>query len=199
LAKIPPGDIFLTSPRFTLRRIKPDDAHPELIGWTLDAMAAEMLNAPQIAWPVEAQRAFFASFEKLPSKLLLGIFAKDDQRFIGFYILKLNPGNSTFTMSTLIGDAGWRGKGASGEASNAVCDYFFNTLGYVKAKANVRPQNKAMLWLMLTGVWKKEARLVKHLAVPGTDDRADVFVFGLLADDWRAQQKAAVVPKSTSD
>ncbi len=37
MAKIPPGDIFLTSPRFTLRRIKPGDAHPDLIGWTLDA------------------------------------------------------------------------------------------------------------------------------------------------------------------
>ena len=192
MAKPPPGDIFLSSQRFDIRRIKPGDAHPDLVDWTLDSMAAEMLNAQQIAWPIDAQKAFFASFEKQAGRVLLGVFVREDQRLIGIYILKPNPGNSTFIISTLIGNAEWRGKGASSEASDAICDYFFNALGYVKAKANVRPQNKAMLWLMLTGVWKKEARLVKHLVAAGEESRADVFVFGLLATDWRSRPGGVV-------
>jgi len=198
MAKSPPGDIVLSSPRFELRKLKPGDAHSNLVDWTLDPLAAEMLNAKQKPWPVEEQKAYFASYEKRSARLLLGIFAKNDGRMIGFYILKLNPGNSTFNLSTLIGDVEWRGKGATTEASNALYDYFFNTLGYVKAKANVRPQNKAMLWLMLMGVWRKEARLVKHLAVPGSTDRADVFVFGLLADDWRARGNTTVESPNAS-
>jgi RimJ/RimL family protein N-acetyltransferase len=198
MANNPPGDVFLTSPRFALRRLKLSDAQAGLVDWTLDALAAEMLNTPQRPWPVEAQKAYFSSFEKTPDKLLLGIFAKENQHLIGFYILKLNAGNSTFTISTLIGDVEWRGRNATAEASDAIYDYLFNTLGYVKAKANVRPQNKAMLWLMLSGAWKKEARLVKHLVVPGSDGRADVYVFGLLADDWRNHPGPNVVPVKAS-
>lgn len=198
MAIAPPSDLTLLSPRFVIRRLKPSDASPALVGWTLDAMAAEMLNTPQRPWSVETQRTFFSTFDRQPGRLLLGIFVRESQYLIGLYLMKLNAGNSTFTISTLIGDVEWRGKNASYEASRPIYDYFFNTLGYVKAKASVRPHNKAMLWLMLTSAWKKEARLVKHLVVPGEITRADILLFGLLADDWRVRFAAGVESKGAS-
>lgn len=199
MAIAPPSNLVLSSPRFVIRRLQPSDAGPDLVDWTLDAMAAEMLNTPQRPWSVETQKTYFSSFDRQPGRLLLGIFVKESQHLIGLYVMKLNVGNSTFTISTLIGDVDWRGKNASFEASLPIYDYFFNSLGYVKAKANVRPHNKAMLWVMMSSrAWKNEARLVKHLVVPGEDTRADVLVFGLLADDWRARYTAGVESKSAS-
>jgi hypothetical protein len=36
-------------------------------------------------------------------------------------------------------------------------------------------------------VWKREARLIKHLRLTATGERSDLLVFGMLADEWRAR------------
>jgi RimJ/RimL family protein N-acetyltransferase len=104
---------------------------------------------------------------------------------IGLFIIKVKPKHGVFTISHLIGDRAWRGKDTTFLASELVYDYFFNTLGYAKATANVRPENKPMLWLMYNYVWRKEARLIKHLRLAETKERSDLLVFGMLADEWR--------------
>ena len=92
-----------------------------------------------------------------------------------------------FTISHLIGDTAWRGKGLTTETSDAIYGYLFDKLGYAKAKANVRPQNRPMLWLMLGGkTWRKEAHLVGHLRDAETGERRDILVLGMLASEWRA-------------
>ena len=176
--------------RFVVKPLVASDAAEHLCDWTLDPLAAEMLNTPQRIWTIESQRTYFSSHEHRKDKHLLGIWAKDEAKLIGLYVISPHPGNQTFTLSTLIGDKAWRGKGTATEATDALYAYYFDQLGYAKAKANVRPQNKAMLWLMLSGAWKKEAHLEKHLFDEEQGKRVDVYVLGLLAEDWRAERKA---------
>jgi RimJ/RimL family protein N-acetyltransferase len=96
----------------------------------------------------------------------------------------------------LLGDRQWRGTGASREASIAIFEYFFDTLGFEKAKANVKPGNKAMQWLLFNGGWRKEAHLTKHLRHKPSGRRDDLYVFGILADEWRAKRNSSnTVPK----
>jgi RimJ/RimL family protein N-acetyltransferase len=171
--------------RFLIRPLTAMDAAPHICEWTLDSLGAEMLNVPQRPWAIEQQRKFFASAAQGSKQVLLGIWAKDIHKLIGFFQIDPHPKNQAFTMTTLIGEAAWRGHNVIAEASDLVQGHFFDTLGFVKAKANVRPHNKAVLWIMANGGWRKEAHLVKHLRASSSAERMDVLVLGLLADDWK--------------
>lgn len=174
-----------------MRPLTRADAREKLVSWTEDALAAEMLNTPQRPWRMAEQAAYFARFENMPDKKLLGIFPRQESHPVGVYFLQLRPRHGTLVISHLIGDVAWRGKGATDETAEAIYQYFFDKLGYAKAKANVRPQNRVILWLLLRGgLWKKEARLVGHLRESATGKRADLLVLGLLADEWRAARRA---------
>jgi RimJ/RimL family protein N-acetyltransferase len=159
--------------------------------WIEDETAAEMLNTRQRRWTLAQQTTFFSKFEGQKRRFLLGMFPKGQDRLVGLFILKLRPEDSVMLVTHLVGDRQWRGKGASREASIGLFDYFFNTLGYVKAKANVRPANRPMMWLLLNGGWRREATLAKHLRLKATGERADLLVFGVTADEWQANRQSA--------
>ena len=171
--------------RFRIAPLTPVDASAQLSDWTLDPLGAEMLNESQKPWPIEHQRRYFASQAATPGQIMLGIREKASNKLIGFFLIDPNPKALTYTLTTLIGEKQWRGSHVLPEVSEPVNDHFFNKLGYTKAKANVRPHNRAMLWLMANGAWKREARLVQHLRESVTGRRVDVLVMGMLADDWR--------------
>lgn len=162
------------------------DASPSLESWIEDENAAAMLNTPRRSWTVAQQAEYFGKHEGRSDRHILGIFPKESKESIGLFIVKVKPKDGVFTISHLIGDPAWRGKDTTFRASELVYDYFFNILGYAKAKANVRPENKPMLWLMYNYVWRKEARLIKHLRLAASKERSDLIVFGMLADEWRA-------------
>ena len=186
IAQSPPFIIELKTPRFRLRTLQPSDAGPSLEDWTLDPLAAEMMNARLKRWEVDRQRAYIAGFQNRKDRHLVGMFPTNTIAPVGLYILRFNQPNGTFVISNMIGDKAWRGNGSSAECSDAIYDYMFNTLGFSKAKANVRPQNKAMLWLMFNSAWKRECKLILHLRDIDTKARSDSYTFGLLAREWQA-------------
>lgn len=189
MAKLPPPNFVLASENFVIRPLVRGDASPKLEPWIDDENAAAMLNTPRRSWTVAQQEDFFARHEGQQQRLILGIFPKQAREPIGLFIVKVTARDGVFVISHLIGDKAWRGKSTTFEASEPVYDFFFNTLGYDKAKANVRPENKAMLWLLYTYVWRKEVRLIKHLRLTGSRERSDLVVFGMLADEWRARHE----------
>jgi RimJ/RimL family protein N-acetyltransferase len=187
MATLPPPSLSLETRNFLIRPISGADLGERLSGWADDELAAEMLNTKRRQWAVREQAAFFAKFANQPGKLALAIVPRGEPHPIGFYTLHLQPRIGVFTISHLIGDANWRGKDLTTETSDAIYGYLFDKLGYAKAKANVRPQNRPMLWLMLSDkTWRKEARLVRHLRDAATGERKDMLVLGMMADDWRA-------------
>ncbi len=182
-----PPSVMILSDGFVMRPLVRGDASPALESWIDDDVAAEMLNTQRRKWSVAEQADYFAKHEGQQERLLLGIFPKREKQPIGLFILRLQSREGIFVISHLIGDRAWRGKKATFETSEAIYDYFFNTLGYAKAKAHVRPENKPMLWLIHTYVWKKEALLAKHLRLTASGERADLLIFSILADEWRAR------------
>lgn len=191
MASLPPPSFAIETENFTLRPILRDDAGPALESWTEDEIAVEMLNTKRRQWSIAEQVAYFAEYEGQRRKWLLGLFPKGQKEPVGLFIVRLRPDDDLMLVTHLIGDRQWRGTGASREASLGVFDFFFNKLNYRKAKANVRPGNKAMQWLLLNGGWRREAHLVRHVRERSSGQRADIYVFGLLADEWRAKRESA--------
>jgi RimJ/RimL family protein N-acetyltransferase len=187
MARLPSPSLALETEGFVMRPLVEADACESIAAWTADSLTAEMLNAPQRGWDVKSQAAYFAGVAAQTGKVLLGIWPRREGHPIGLYLLQCQPAFGTFHISHLIGDPDWRGKDVSDETAEAIYEYFFDELGYAKAKANVRPENRAVLWVMCRrGLWKKEARLAGHLLNPNTGRREDLLVLGLLAEEWRA-------------
>lgn len=189
MAVLPPRSFVLKTERFLIRPFGKDDASPALESWNSDPAAAEMLNMRQRLWTVADQAAYFVKANAEADGHFLGIFPKQEKDAIGSYKLKFQAPNSTFVITHLIGNPAWRREQVTRETSDAIYDYLFNKLGYWKAKANVRPQNRPVLWLMLQDAWRKEVHLVRHMRDATTGDRSDMIILGMLADDWRAARR----------
>ena len=191
MARLPPPSFVIRTENFLLRPLTRDDACAALESWPEDEGAMEMLNATRRRWTIADQVAYFLSYAGNPSRYLLGLFPKDQKEPVGLFVIKLRVEDSIMLVTHLLGDKEWRGTGASREASIAIFDYFFDTLGFEKAKANVKPENKAMQWLLFNGGWRKEAHLIKHLRHKPSGRRDDLYVFGILADEWRSKRDSA--------
>jgi RimJ/RimL family protein N-acetyltransferase len=190
MAGLPPPSLVLETKEFLMRPLIEADACENIAAWTTDSLTAEMLNAPQQGWDAKSQVAYFARVAAQPGKMLLGIWPRRESHPIGLYLLQCRPEFAIFHISHLIGDPAWRGKDVSDETAEAIYEYFFDKLGYAKAKANVRPENRAVLWVMCRRrLWKKEARLAGHILDSNTARREDLLVLGLLAEEWRALRR----------
>jgi RimJ/RimL family protein N-acetyltransferase len=191
MASLPPPSFVIQTENFTLRPVVRDDASLALESWTEDDTAVEMLNTKRRQWSVAEQVAYFAKYEGQRTRYLLGLFPNGQKEPVGLFIVKLRPDDDLMLVTHLIGDQQWRGTGASREASIGIFDFFFNQLNFKKAKANVRPANRAMQWLLLNGGWRREAHLTRHLRERSSGERVDILVFGILADEWRASRTSA--------
>ncbi|WP_119391621.1 GNAT family N-acetyltransferase [Taklimakanibacter lacteus] len=188
---LPPPGFSIESENFIIRPLGRADATPAMEAWTEDEVVVEMLNTTPRRWTVAEQVAYISRYDGKRTRYLLGIFPKAESTPIGFFIVRLRPHDQLMLVTHALGRKEWRGSGASREASIAIFDFFFNKLSYAKAKANVRPDNRAMQWLLLNGGWRVEARLQKHLRRSSTGERMDMLVFGILADDWRVNRDLA--------
>ncbi|TMJ38320.1 MAG: GNAT family N-acetyltransferase [Alphaproteobacteria bacterium] len=191
MASLPPPSFIIQTENFMLRPIGREDASLALESWTEDETAVEMLNTKRRQWSIAEQVAYFAKYEGQRTRFLLGLFPHGQNEPVGLFIIKLRAEDDLMLVTHLIGDRQWRGTGASREASIGIFDFFFNKLNFKKAKANVRPSNRSMQWLLLNGGWRREAHLTRHLRERSSGDRADVLVFGILADEWRASRASA--------
>lgn len=199
MASLPPSTFTIQTENFLLRPLARGDACQALEPWTEDDSVVEMLNTRRKRWSIAEQAVYFAQFEGKPARFLLGLFPKGRKEPVGLFIVKLRPADAIMLVTHVIGDKDWRGTGASREASIGIFDFFFNKLDYRKAKANVRPDNKAMQWLLLNGGWSREAHLVKHLRLKSSGERVDLLVYGILADEWRAKRESAKTVRKRSD
>ena len=196
MASLPPPSFIIHTENFLLRPLTRDDACLALESWTDDEDAMDMLNGKRRRWSIAEQVMYISGFEGNRGRYLLGLFPNGQSEPVGVFIVKIRLDDSIMLVTHLIGDRAWRGTGASREASVGIFDYFFNTLGFAKAKANVQPGNKAMQWLLLNGGWRQEAHLIKQLRLKSSGERGDLYVFGILADEWRAKRSSAnTVPR----
>jgi RimJ/RimL family protein N-acetyltransferase len=202
-AGLPPQFIELETTRFVLRTLQPGDAGDDLASWMLDPIAAEMMNGELKTWEVERQRSFFTEALVRPDRRVVGMFPKASGRPIGMYILRLNQHNRTFIVSTLIGDAAWRGLSVNKECGDRINQLLFAEHDFHKAKAHVLTTNKAMIWLLSQSAWRREGRFTKHLRNATTGERTDVFAYGLLKSRWlefrrRSNQDAVIASDGAS-
>jgi len=186
-----PGEILsLDTKRFTLRSLTPADATETYISWWNDPEVQAGLNSRARGWGKPEAVRHIAKFNNKTS-FHLGIFCEQTGRMIGFFAIFIHPKNKVARTNIVIGEKDYWGKRVMEEVGRRMLSFLFETLGVAKVKAEVMGRNNASIFMSKVlgatceGVLRKE---IPHFS----GGRTDIFVYGLLRDEWRAAQKAAV-------
>ena len=182
----PGTPVELPAGRFLLRSMRREDVTQRYVDWLRDPTVMGGMNTPlaDITLDVAGQRV--ARRYDDATRFEWGIFDRQrDGLLIGFVDLTYKANNRVVAMTTIIGDRDYWGKNILLALADTAMEFIFETLGAEKitgeAMARNHPTvfiNKAM-GLTVEAVLRGEWRMADG-------SRADVLVFGMLREDWRA-------------
>jgi [ribosomal protein S5]-alanine N-acetyltransferase len=112
--------VHIVTERFILRPLRVSDVGERYLGWLRDADALKFITAAARTEKLADLTEYVRLRVDREDVLFLGIFEKDSGLHIGNIKYEpLDPVGGEATMGILIGDAGYRGKGVTGEVIKA--------------------------------------------------------------------------------
>lgn len=185
-----PGQhLKLESERFLIRSLTPQDATETYISWWNDAEIQHDLNMPARKWGrVEAQRHISRFDNRMTYHL--GIFPKGETLPIGFFTINGNPHTKVAVTNVVIGNKNFWGEKVPLEVRGRMLPFIFNRLDMLKVKGTIHGRNLPSIFNYEAMGFKCEGILRSEL--PGIDGgRADIYVYGLLRDEWLTRKNDA--------
>jgi len=182
--------VDLQTDRFRLRTLRPDDASERWAGWAKDPDIMGGLNAPVRDMDRQYLANFAAGFDNR-SRYLIGVFEKQSELHIGFFLVDVDGMHRLATIHAVIGDKAWWGKGVTNECRATLLDHFFNERGIEKACAVPLTGNVAAVSTFKKQGWRLEGTLRGHRLSFADGSRLDQYQFGLLREEWAALRKQA--------
>jgi len=184
-----PGQIFETeTKRFKLRSLIPEEITPDYISWWNDAEIQVGLGARPRGWNKENALKNLATFDNY-NKFHLGIYQKTNNRLLGFFTLLMDHHHKVSSANFCLGEKALWGTGVLIEIKVHLMDFMFNTLGAEKLETKIYGRNLPSIYNSKAMGFVSEGILIKHQNQQG-GGRRDVYLFGLLKDEWLALKKA---------
>ena len=186
-----PGQpLRLETERFLLRSLTPEDATITYVSWWNDAEVQAGLNSRPRRWDKQRAMQHIAQFNNETS-FHLGIFFKDTGRMIGFFAAFPNPNTRVAKTNIVIGEKDCWGKHVVQEVRPPLLAFLFEVMGMEKVKGEIRGRNYPSIFNYKAQGFTCEGILRKELVHYSGEGRTDVFIFGLLREEWEAQRSAA--------
>ena len=180
--------VRLTTPRFLLRNLAPSDASDRYLSWAADSEVMGPLNVAAVRMTKQQLAGYIGSFDGT-TRFLIGIFVRENERHIGFYMIETDPGHGLANFNVVIGDKEFWGKKVVLETRPALLDHFFAQRGIEKAIGSPLARNipaifnyKAEGW-QLEGILKGQRKSVKD------GSRLDQMQFAMLKSEWLARKE----------
>ena len=172
--------------RFSLRPLTADDVNDEYVSWWNDAEIQKGLKSPPRRWDRFRAYKHLSTFDS-QYRFHLGIFCQDDGKLIGWHAVFINPKARTAKSNIIIGDKSFWGKGVVFEVRRRVLEILFDELELEKVKGEIIGRNYPSIFNYKQLGFSSEGVLRKDRPAVG-GGRADVFLFGLLREEWAAIQ-----------
>lgn len=180
--------LSLETERFILRSLTADDATDTYVSWWNDAEVQKGLNFPPRGWDRQRAIQHINQFDNRTG-FHLGIFCKDTGRIIGFFAAFPNPNTKVARTNIVIGEKDYWGKRVVQEVRGRMLSFLFETLAMEKVKGEIHGRNYASIFNYKAMGFTHEGVLRNE--VPQFDGgRADIYLFGLLREEWEKQQQA---------
>lgn len=184
-----PGELLrVETDRFFLRSLTPDDATEAYVSWWNDPEIQEGLNAPARGWDRQRAIKHISQFDN-KTRFHLGIFCKNTNKMIGFFAVFVEQGRKVAKTNVVIGDKDYWGRRVVHEVRARMLDFLFDVLKMEKVKGEIYGRNIGSIFnykelgFTSEGILRKE---INHFS----GGRADVYLFGLLRDEWKARRSA---------
>lgn len=185
-----PGAVLrIEAARFLLRSLTPADATPTYVSWWNDAEIQAGLNFPARGWGREQAEKHIGSFNN-ETKFHIGIFDKATGRMIGFFAAFLDFRNRTAKTNVVIGDRDFWGQQVVQEVRGEMLKFLFGIAGMEKVKGEIQGRNYPSIFNYKSMGFTCEGVLRSDI-VACQGGRTDVFMFGLLREEWEQQITAA--------
>lgn len=183
-----PGQpVRLETPRFTLRSITRLQAAWHSYQWTLDP---EIMNSYGLEAGIWTRRSWYRRTRKPNNRrrFCLGVWPKGQSKPIGYETIDI-AGRGVASLTVLIGDRSWWGKGVVQETRTAILDFIFNKAGCERVIGTPSVRNFPSIFNYQKLGFTCEATLRKHGVDPATKQRVDYFLFAMLRDEWMEKRK----------
>jgi RimJ/RimL family protein N-acetyltransferase len=187
-----PGEILrIETERFSLRSLTPVDVTASYIKWWNDPEIQDGLNMPPRGWKKEHAVKHISNFDNI-TRFHLVIVCKEQKRMIGFYTMFVDPRTKVAKSNIVIGEKDYWGKNVVQEVRARMLSFLFNDLGMEKVKGEISGRNLPSIFnykaqgFTCEGILRSEMQHYKE-----KEGRADKYLFGLLRDEWLAQQAKA--------
>jgi RimJ/RimL family protein N-acetyltransferase len=175
----------IASENFVLRSLVEDDIGEQYHSWFADSELMEHFGGGSNQ-SIDQLRRFLTTFNN-STRFHIGIFANDTTEFIGYYYVYVDYYRSLARTAVLIGEREYWGKGVVIETRSCLLDFVFDKLKMERVWGWVDTRNIPAVFNYQVQGFQCEGILRGHgTALDGS--RVDQYVFGILADGWRARR-----------
>ncbi|SFR34546.1 hypothetical protein SAMN04488005_0670 [Yoonia tamlensis] len=186
----PAPPFMIDTPVGRVRSLRPSDVTDTLVGWYQDAAIMGPVNmAPQSVTKAD-MRAYVASFDNR-SKMILGLFAKQENALIGLVLCEISQKHGSVRISLVVGNTSRSARRAIIIGLPILIEGLFLKRGFEKITAHVTGGNEAVGALLARAGMQVEGVLRGQLrAAPGSTyekdgrSRLDQTLYGVLKTDW---------------
>jgi RimJ/RimL family protein N-acetyltransferase len=187
-----PTKIHLTTPRYVLRTVEPEDVTLRWAAWLADPAKIKHLNAKPLALSIEDIRRYVGGFDHVKGHIL-GIFEHTSGQMVGFWEVYVDWKHKEFLINVLVGEDRGRsdiGLTARRETQRVLLQHFFQTLGLETMRCSMVSTNEPMRHVM-------ESRGIRHEHVSkkaGADGGTSVEIlhFRMTKAEWVALRAARI-------
>lgn len=190
----PGTSLTLETESYVVRSMTPADMSDSYIAWLADAELMEGLNQPPREVTAEQLAKYIESFDNRLT-YHLGIFWKETGEQVGFYNVKIQRKSRNAETSVVIGNRDFWGRKVVLETREAILEFLFARVQVERVYGSPFERNFPSIFNYKAQGFTFEAVLRKH-ARRANGDRVDVYVFGLMRDEWLAMRgaRARVTP-----
>ena len=175
----------LESEHFLLRSLTAADVDDRFVGWFADREVMEHVALPMGGSRDQLLR-FVQGFDNRTT-FLLGIATREAGLPIGYYRVWCYPRYGYAKTAVVIGDRAYWGRKTVTETRAVLLDFLFDGLRLHKVTGAVYTRNHAAVFNYKAQGFRCEGILREQER--GRDGGwLDVYLFGLLRDEWRAQK-----------
>ena len=181
-----PGQpIRLETPRFQLDSLTRLQVVWNTFHWTKDPAIMNPFGLEAGTW---TRRSWYRRYRKLNNrrKFAFGIRPKGESKLIGLEIVDVS-GHNVASLSVLIGDRDWWGRGVVQESRKAVINFLFGKVGCVRVWGTPSSRNFPSIFNYQKLGFTCEGALRQQGFDPATKQRTDFIVFAMLRDEWLAK------------
>jgi [ribosomal protein S5]-alanine N-acetyltransferase len=182
--------VRLTTARFLLRNLLPGDASDRYLSWAADSEVMSPLNVSAVRMTRQQLAGYIGGFDGI-TRFLIGIFLREDERHIGFYMIETDPGHGLANFNVVIGDKEFWGKKVVLETRPVLLDHFFTQRGIEKALGSPLARNIPAIFNYKAEGWRLEGVLKSQRKSIKDGSRLDQMQFAMLKTEWLARKARA--------